>query len=214
MTVADEAPIKLILINPRYDSHTQITSAWASDIHKDVPVYHRLEGEQITPDQLRSILADLNGPALIAFYGHGTEEELLAHQSENTSRPLIGIAGVCVLPAELSSHRIYAVACLAGSKLGPALQGASCEFIGYKDDFAIATAFEDRFKSIVNQALIDWANGQSVKEVWSGLSKAWKDLAETMRSTRTREQPVHMSFRTLAAAFALFNRKSLMYFST
>lgn len=203
-----EESIKVVLVHTNHDLQTELTNSWALEVISKISVTHHLHGEEVNAGRLREKLQGLD-TAIIAFYGHGSDAELLAHQLTPGQRAvLVGVSGNCILPSELALHKIYAVACSAGAKLGPALKVAGCEFIGYSEAFLIAPAFEDKFKSIVNNALIDWTRGATTSEVCNALRRAWQNLADDLKISRPKE-PIRLSFRAVAAGFALMNAESL-----
>jgi hypothetical protein len=201
---------KVVLIHTNYDLHAECTSKWALEISTALALADHLHGEAVTAQRLRQVLQGLDGTVIVAFYGHGTHAELLGQHLESTGNRavLVGIEGNCVLPQELTGHKIYAVACLAGSRLGPALKVEACEFIGYSDEFVFSPAFEDRFKAIVNDALIEWARGTSANVVCNRVRQAWHTLASELTSKRPRE-PLHLSIKAVAAGYALMNADCL-----
>jgi hypothetical protein len=204
-------PAKVILISTKYDVQTETTSQWAAQIPEAIAVFHRLEGENVIVDNLKRVLGELLEPALIAFYGHGHEDKLIAHKPKGTEdAPLVGLNGPCVLPLELGKHRVYAVACLAALKLGDALGAAGCEFIGYEDVFSFAPGFEHRFEKVVNDALLEWNSGVPVETVWRNLRRAWRELGKALRAGGPRV-PTHMGYKALASASATLNGRSVSF---
>jgi hypothetical protein len=201
---------RVIVVHTNYDETTRITSTWASDLISVVPAHAQLHGEKANSANLREVLENATSAALIAFYGHGTETKLLGHQQVASSEDaaLIGLAGETLLPPALSRHRIYAVACWAGSELGPALRDAGAEFIGYQYAFHLAPGFHHRFKEIVNGGAAAWVNGMDGQQVWQQLYNDWDAFVVKKRH---RNAAVYMSEDTFAAVFAQWNRDSLVY---
>src|SRR5437660_1253060 len=96
-------------------------NAWARRVRISVFTARDLDGFSATEKNLRQCLQDLPDAEMIAFYGHGSPESLVAKNSAKVEIPLIHVSGPGILPTELAGRNLYAVACRAGSKLAPAL---------------------------------------------------------------------------------------------
>ena len=200
---------RVVLIHTNYDVETETTSKWALEARHSLTLCDHLHTDQVVSARLRTALQKLDQGGIIAFYGHGTTRELLG----SNDTPIVGTTGSCVLPLELAKMRVYAVACFAGVHLGPALGNAQCEFIGYSERFIFAPGFEESFSEVVNNALIEWSRGAHVQDVFERLQRAWEELADTLTTDPPRE-PRLLSFKAVAAGFALMNANCLTHFTT
>jgi hypothetical protein len=210
MMATATASSNIILIHTNYDEETVIIGGWASELTSIVSADRILRGNEVNAAALRALIAGLQNSSVIAFYGHGTEEELLEYLADKpeSNRALVGTKGECVQPEELSKHKIYAVACWAGSRLGRALSQSGAEFIGYQYAFWLAPGFNHRLKEIVNAGLIAWLRGARGPDVVAQLKEGWKSLSIQKRSPKAS---VHISDELFVAMVAHWNGDSLVY---
>ena len=180
--------MKVIMIRPAYDDETRTMNKWGASVMASVPKSDDLTGSLATEVNLRRSLQK-NPPAeLIAFYGHGEADHLVGHLSgASSTSAVVHASGPGVLPTELSGRNLYAVACHAGTRLGPALKAAGCRFVGYSSDFVYAGGFEDDFEKVVNNGLIAWATrGKTSTRIKRQLKEDWdrlrKDASRGARS--------------------------------
>jgi hypothetical protein len=181
-------------------------NAWAKSARISVFTARDLDGFQATEANLRQSLADTPDAELVAFYGHGSPESLVAKNSANIEISLVCIAGSGVTPKELAGRNLYAVACRAGEKLGPAIAKANCRFVGYRKDFYIVPNFEREFGSVVNRSLVAWAvERRTHRQIRQQLRRDWLQLSQELEDDDFQGDPAKQRYRALAVAYALLN---------
>jgi hypothetical protein len=198
--------IEVILVRTNYDPSTALTNKWAAELPTMLNILHDLESDEATADELRSALATVKGPALIAFYGHGEKDHLVAQETALHSVPprLITVRGDGVLPDELRRHNVYAVACWAGAQLSHALGRKKCSFVGYKYEFMFPdSGLVNDFMKIVNDAFCLWAKGGTAKEVGQQLRREWLARARAYKANPPGDPQEY--FESMAAGLAAMN---------
>lgn len=173
--------MKVIFVRPAYDEVSQKMSAWAEEVKLTVDHEDDLEGPLASVENLRRSLQTRPSALLVAFYGHGKPDSLITMDAGGTECPLIHITGPGVVPQELGSRNLYAVACSSGAELGPALAAAACSFVGYENKFAFPPDFEREFGDVVNRGLISWATEEKTSTVvGEQLTENWRTLSDEL----------------------------------
>jgi hypothetical protein len=185
-----------------------MTHSWADDIVQRGLVVADL-GEDLATIEKLSIALQQHDCRLIAFYGHGLEDSLLGQPNGMAGdSAIISVLSISRFPKELAGRKLYAVACLAGSRLGPALRSVDCEFIGYSEALAVPTLFENDCKAIINEGLLQWIRGSSTEAVCERLRDLWEGMALSFRQTGSKRH-INLTVRSEAAAWAWFNRAAV-----
>ena len=198
--------MKIVLVRPSYDYVTQTMNAWAKTVRVGIFTAHDLDGFSATEKKLRECLQNSPDAELIAFYGHGSQESLIVRNSAKVEMPLIHVSGPGVLPNELHKRNLYAVACLAGAKLGPALASANCRFVGYLKNFMVVPHFEREFGTVVNRGLLAWANeGKTGAQVRKQLRRDWLKLSDDLVDFDFHGNAQQERYRFIAVTSALYN---------
>jgi hypothetical protein len=186
-----------------------MTHSWAAEIVATGIVRADLEGASATLTALDAEMLRHSDCTLIAFYGHGLEDSLLGQPvTMSNPTPIVGVSNSSVFPSQLAGRKLYAVACLAGSKLGPALRSINCEFIGYSEALVIPRLFENECKSIVNEGIVKWASGTSAQAVYEKLRELWLAMAKSCGQKGSKRH-INLSHRSMAGAFAYYNREAV-----
>ena len=196
-----------IMIRPDNDDATKITNRWAQTVVLENPPAADLTGKLATEEHLRAAIKAHSEAQAIVFYGHGELDNLTA-QTERIEPAAAVIHAVegGVLPRELHGYKLYAVACYAGTKLGPALAKAGCKFIGYMREFWIPRGFEFETGNIVNEGCVAWLiEKQSQAQVIELLNKRWDDLIDDLTFGEAAQWPEAFN----AAALFLNNKNAL-----
>jgi hypothetical protein len=198
--------VKIVLVRPSYDYETQTMNAWAKTVRVGLFTAHDLDGFSATEKNLRQCLQNSPDAELIAFYGHGSQESLVVRNSAKVETPIIHASGPGILPRELNSRNVYAVACLAGVNLGPALASANCRFVGYLGNFMMVPHFEREFGSVVNRGLLAWANdGKTGAQVRKQLRRDWLRLSDDLADIHFHGDAQKERRRFIAVTAALYN---------
>jgi len=200
----------MIIIRPAYDRETRATHAIAGLIVPQLPLCRDLSGSQATRLNLQRTLQQNPTVTIVAFYGHGEKDRLFGHSLWNlVGRSLVRSEPTKLLPPEVVSRNVYAVACRAGVLLGPALARSGGRFIGYNDDFVLTIGFEAEFGAVVNDVLLaltqNWGSPNSCQAV---LADAWNKLIDDF--TYGAKSDIPRAF--LVARDALVNREGVAAF--
>ncbi len=115
---------------------------------------HDLDGYSATEENLRTCLEISPNAELVVFYGHGKADCLVAQTSSGQELPVVRTISPGVTPEEVVGRKVYAVACHAGTALGPSLALKACEFVGYDEGFSLVKYFERDFGEVVNVTLL------------------------------------------------------------
>jgi hypothetical protein len=197
--------VKIVFVRQSYDELTKILNAWAKRAKPTCSIAMDLDGFAVTEGNLRACLNTQPDAELVAFYGHGTQESLVVQGKTKSDIPLIQVSGPGVSPKELAGRNLYAVACNAGARLGPALAAAGCHFVGYKRKFFVVPQFEEEFGNVVNRSLISWAvEGKTRSEIRKQLRREWLQLADSLED-KNLPDPNKQRYLFIAAAFASRN---------
>jgi hypothetical protein len=203
-----EGPVMAyIMIRPDNDEATKITNGWGETVVWENPPVADLTGTLATEMQLWAAMKAHPEAQSIVFYGHGELDNLTA-QTERIEPAAAVIHAVegGVLPVQLHGYKLYAVACYAGTKLGPALAKAGCKFIGYMREFWIPRGFEFKTGKVVNEGCVAWLiENQSQAQVIQLLNKRWDDLIDDLTFGKLAESPEAFN----AAALFLNNKNAL-----
>jgi hypothetical protein len=199
--------MKVILVHPAHDQGSQRLSNWLASVLSNLDVTANLTGVGASEENLRKSLSNAPEAGLICFYGHGEVDYLLGYDSAGNPPPLIHVRAPGVEPSELSNRNLYAVACYAGVQLGPALGGARCNFVGYRDKFQYVIERQDDFAKVVNVGLVEWASkpGKTAGEITDLLKAEWAAL----RKAAIREALNHVPNAFLVAHTAHSNYNCL-----
>jgi hypothetical protein len=204
----------VILLSPIYDYVTRTMNAWARIAKVGVYTAYDLDGYSVTEENLRSCLQKFPAAELIVFYGHGEPDCLLVKSIEGVGTALVHTVGPGVLPVELRARHVYAVACHAGSKLGPALASASCHFVGYKGGLSVVKYFEDYFGKVVNAGLVSWANEpKTCNEIRDQVRNEWLQLSDALVLEKFFENSQRRRYKFLAVKEALKNGERVCAYS-
>jgi hypothetical protein len=197
--------VKILFVRPSYDELTKILNTWAKRATLKCSVAADLNGFNATEGNLRARLNTHPDAGLVAFYGHGTPESLVVQGKSKRDIPLIQVSSPGVSPEELDGRHLYAVACNAGARLGPALAGAGCHFVGYNKKFYVVQQFEEEFGNIVNDSLVSWAvEGKTRSQIRKQLRREWLRLADNLEG-KILQDPNKQMYFFIAAAFASRN---------
>lgn len=197
--------MKIVIARPSYDEITEIMNAWAQKAMPQCTVAMDLNGPSVTEENLRACLKNFPDTKLVAFYGHGTQESLVNQGEDSGEVPVIHTQRPGVTATELKGRSVYAVACNAGAKLGPALAAAGADFVGYKRKFYVIGRFEEEYGRVVNGGLVSWAtSGKARGEIRKQLRSEWLELSDSLESKEISD-PAKQRFRYIAVAFATLN---------
>lgn len=123
----------IVFTNPAHDKPTEYIGVWCEkmvSLAKTKPETKVIEirGKDVIKNNVVKIIKETI-PQLVFFHGHGSSNEICGHDYN----VLIKVGDNLDI---LKDKVVHALACSAGSKLGPELLdiGGQC-FIGYKEDF-------------------------------------------------------------------------------
>jgi hypothetical protein len=143
MPTVDSNANQIILVTTSHsvDDVALITQLWGEDVKKAAGCHHisLVDLHVSSPDlnqKVRAYLSDRSGREdLLAFYGHGSESELLLPgPAGKNPEELVGIDSVRVLRRK----QVCATSCESAARLGPLAveEGATC-YAGYSSCFHV-----------------------------------------------------------------------------
>jgi hypothetical protein len=192
--------MKVIMVRPSYDNVTRTMNGWAARAIETISITDDLTGELAVEPNLRISLRSNLSTEVIAFYGHGKFAYLLGHSSGASSvKPIVNVRKPGVRPSELRKRCLYAVACHAGARLGPALAAEGCHFVGYNRKFSYVSGFEEDFENVANRGLIALATqGKTNTQVLTQLKVEWAEIRDDA-STGSKKNLKNAFLAALAA---------------
>jgi hypothetical protein len=174
---------QVVVVATRYDQATRITHRWADGLVRALslgvhtPIF--IPGSAVSAATFSQTISTCSTSDFVIFYGHGEAHRLIGQLgwlSVGSGPTLVDDTTVNVF----KGLPVYAVCCHALGTLGSAYASAYPQgaFIGYETRFGFSIYDDSLFQRIVNDAALDFVNGNPPAQIIANLKNNWQTLSD------------------------------------